>query len=73
MDSLDVINILKTLSEYRLRLLHCAQLVIKETGEVDMDKASFYAKEIAEAIIEAEAYSKATRSAVGWLRSLAHS
>jgi hypothetical protein len=73
LENLDVINILKTLPEYRLRLLHCAQLVIRETGEVDMDKASFYAKEIAEAISETEAYSKATRSAVGWLRRLAHS
>ena len=56
-----------------LRLLDYARLVIGEDGEPDIEKVAFYAKEMTEAISEAEAYSKATRRAVEWLKRLAHS
>jgi uncharacterized protein YlzI (FlbEa/FlbD family) len=73
MDSRKVIEILKTLPECHLRLIDYAQLVIGENGNPDMEKVSFYSKEIAEAISEAEAYSKATRSAIVCLIMLVRS
>ena len=73
MDTRDVINILKKLPPCHLRLLDYAQLVIGEDGEPDMHKVTLYAKEMTEAVTEAEAYTKATRSVVEWLKRLAHS
>jgi hypothetical protein len=73
MESQDIVRILKTLPECHLRLIDYAQLVIGENGNPDMDKVSFYSKEIAEAISEAEAYSKATRSAIVCLIMLVRS
>ena len=71
MDSQDVINILKKLPPCQLRLLDYAQFVLGEDGEPDMHKVTLYAKEITEAVTEAEAYAKATRSVVEWLKRLA--
>ena len=71
MDTPDVINILKTVPPYHLRLFDYAQLVIGDDGNPDRQKVTFYAKEMTEACSEAEAYVRATRSVVGWLRTLA--
>ena len=73
MDTQDVIDILKRLPPCHLRLLDYAQLVLREDGEPDMHKVTLYAKEMTEVVSEAEAYVKATRSVVEWLKRLVHS
>ena len=73
MDTRDLINILKTVPPCHLRLFDYAQFIIGEDGEPDREKVIFYAKEMTEAVSEAEAYAKATRSVLEWLGRLAHS
>jgi len=73
METGDIIRILKEVPPYHLRLLDYAQLITGEDGEPDREKTTFYAKEMTEAISEAEAYAKATRSAVEWLKRVARS
>ena len=73
MDTQNVIDILKRLPPCHLRLLDYAQLVLGEDGEPDMHKVTLYAKEMTEAVSEAEAYAKATWSVLEWLRRLVHS
>lgn len=73
MDSEDLIKILKAVPPCHLRLFDYAQLVLGEDGEPDSEKVVFYAQEMTEAVSEAEAYAKATRSVIEWLGKLAHS
>ena len=71
MKSEDLVRALKGVPEFRLRLIDLARELVREDGSIDFDKATFYRKEIEEAIGEAEDYSWATREAVRCLREMA--
>jgi hypothetical protein len=70
MDTKDLIRVLKTVPEFRLRLIELAWKVIREDGQVDQDKVSFNRKEIDEAVEEAKAYGQATKEAVRCLMQM---
>ena len=68
-----LIKALKSVPEAHLRLIDLAWKLVGEDGTVDVDKLSFYAKEVEQAAAEVEAYSKATQELVACLRELARS
>jgi len=68
----DLIRALKEVPETRLRLIDLAWELASQDGSIDFDKATFYGKEIEEAINEAQGYAQATREAVLCLRRIAH-
>jgi len=69
----DLLRILSGVPESRPRLIDLAWLMVGEDGRLDMQKVPFYAKELKEAIDEAEAYSKTTQGAVECLREMGRS
>ncbi len=72
MKSSDLVEVLKDLPEVRLCLITLAWELTGDDGDLDMDKLTFRIKEVKEAVDEAEAYQRATKEAVRWLRSLVH-
>jgi hypothetical protein len=69
----NLIHALKGVPEFRLRLIELAWQVVKEDGSLDVEKLAFYARELDEAIHEAESYSEITKEVVKCLRGLARS
>lgn len=67
MNSNDLIKILREVPQFRLRLIELAWELVGEDG-LDPGKVTFYAKELTEAIEEAESYSRATKEVVRCLR-----
>jgi len=61
---MNLVEILKGVPEYHLRLIELARKVVGEDGKIDPNQLAFHSKEISEAISEAEAYREATREAV---------
>lgn len=66
----DIIKALKQVPEVRLRIIGLAWKVIGEDGTPDLQKMSFYIKELEEAIAEAQGYSSDTRDAVRCLQKM---
>lgn len=64
MDTNELIAILNSLPETRLRLFQLAGKVLGEDGRIDPEKVAFHYKEITEALEEAKAYSNSTREAL---------
>ena len=71
MKSSDLIDALKRVPEFRLRLVELAQKLAGEDGSIDFEKAAFYRQEIEDAIKEAQGYARATKEAVRCLRQIA--
>ena len=69
----DLVRILSELPEVKLRLIDLTWRVVGEDGSLDQDKLTFYAKELTEAIREAENYSAATKGAVQCLIEMVRS
>jgi len=63
MKASDLVQVLRELPEYRLRLIELTWKVTRD-GSIEPNLLAFHSKEIAEAIAEAEAYRDATREAV---------
>jgi hypothetical protein len=70
---MDLVAILREMPPVRLRLIDLAWQVVGEDGSLDSEKITFYAKELTEAIKEAEAYAKATKEAVQCLTEMGRS
>jgi hypothetical protein len=70
---MDLVAILREMPPVRLRLIDLAWQVVGEDGSLDSEKITFYAKELTEAIKEAEAYADATKEVVQWLREMVRS
>lgn len=68
-----MIDALKGVPEARLRLLELAWELVREDGSLDPERASFLAREIEEAIAEAQAYAQSTREAVRCLKAMGRS
>lgn len=73
MDTSELINALRVVPEFRLRLIELAWEVGRDDGSLDPERLTFRGKELKEAIDEAEAYAQATREAVQCLRQIGHS
>lgn len=73
MDEINLIPLLRGVPEFCPRLIELAWKVAKEDGTFDVEKATFYAKEIMDATKEAEAYSRDTKEIVECLRKMARS
>ena len=61
---MNLVEILKEVPEYRLRLTQLAWKLGGDDGKIDTNRLAFHSKEIEEAISEAEVYQEATREAV---------
>ena len=70
MKNKDVIRVLKTVPEVKLRIIDLAWKVVKEDGSIDPEKLLFYQKELEEATNEAEAYAQATKEAIRCLMNM---
>jgi len=66
----DLIEILKTVPEKRLKLIELARQVVKEDGGLDQNKLASLAEELELAIEEAQVYAKATEGALWSLKKL---
>ena len=73
MDTVNLVRILREVPQFNLRLPKLAWEVVGEDGTLDMEKVTFYAKEISGAIKEAEAYSDATKEVLNCLIQLGRS
>lgn len=73
MDGIDVVRILREVPPFRLRLIELAWKVVGEDGSLNAQQLAFHAKELTEAIEEAEAYSRNTREIVHWLTLMVRS
>lgn len=73
MDPDALVRILSEIPPFHLRLIELAWQVVGEDGSLDSEKITFYAKELTEAIKEAEAYSQATKEVVQCLREMGRS
>ena len=73
MDTSNLVRILGEVPQFNLRLTELAWEVVGEDGTLDMEKVTFYAKEISGAIKEAEAYSDATKEVLNCLIQLGRS
>jgi hypothetical protein len=73
MDPGDLARILSELPPVHLRLVDLAWQVVGEDGSLDQEKIAFYAKELTDAVKEAEAYTEATKEAVQCLMELVRS
>ena len=73
MDTYDLIGALKTVPEFRLRLIELAWEVTGDDGSLNLERLAFRSKELKEAVAEAEAYVEATREAVQCLREMVRS
>ena len=73
MDTCELIRALKTVPEFRLRLIELAWEVVGDDGSLDPERLTFRSKELKEAIDEAQAYAQAAREAVQCLREMGHS
>jgi PRTRC genetic system protein C len=69
-DRLDVLTILRGVPERRLAVFDLAAELVDAQGEIDGDAAATRQPEINLAIVEAETYARATRSAVEALRRI---
>jgi hypothetical protein len=69
----DLVRILREMPEVKLRLIDLAWQVVGEDGTLDMEKVTFYAKEISDAIKEANAYSDGNKEVLNWLIQLVRS
>lgn len=63
METGELIRILETLPEFRLRILELAWKVVGDDGTPDLERAALFYKEIREAADEAEAYAKGAKEA----------
>lgn len=72
MDPSDLVRILRETPQFNLRLTELAWEVVGEDG-LDTTKIAFHAKELTEAIAEAEAYARETKEVVYWLIQLGRS
>lgn len=70
MEPNELIELLKTLPEVRLKLIEIAWRVTKEDGSLDEEMLAFQHKEIREATAEAEAYESETREAIRCLKAI---
>lgn len=61
---MNLVEILKGVPQYPLRLIELAWKLVGDDGSIDTNRLAFHSKEIGEAISEAEAYQEATREAV---------
>jgi hypothetical protein len=73
MDGIDLVRMLREVPPFRPRLIELTWKAVGEDGALDINKVTFYAKEITEAIEEAHAYAKDTKEMVRCLRRMAHS
>jgi hypothetical protein len=73
MDGIDLVPLLRGVPPFRLRLIELAWKVVGEDGSLNVEQLTFHAKEIVEAIEEAEAYSRDTREMVQWLTLMVRS
>jgi hypothetical protein len=73
MTSEDLVRILREMPAVKLRLIDLAWEVVGEDGTLDMEKVTFYAMEISDAIKEANAYSDANKEVLSWLIQLVRS
>jgi hypothetical protein len=69
----DLIRILREMPEVKLRLIDLAWKVTGEDGTLDMEKVTFYANEISDAIREAKHYTDANKEVLAWLIQLVRS
>lgn len=73
MDTSELIDALRVVPEFRLRLIELAWEVVGDDGSLDPQRLMFRGKELKEAIDGAEAYAQATKEAVQWLREMGRS
>ncbi len=66
----DIIDILKGVSEVKLRIIPLTWELLGEDGHIDIKKASYNTKEVDAALEEAENYAHSTESAVNRLKNL---
>ena len=70
MNPQDLIEVLKTVPEKRLKLVELSWQVVKEDGGLDQNKLASLAQELELAIEEAQGYSAATEKALWSLRHI---
>jgi hypothetical protein len=73
MNTSDLVNALKKVPERRLRIIGLAWKIVDSGGRADPQLLSFYARELEEAISEAEAYARAAKEIVCHLREMVRS
>jgi hypothetical protein len=66
----DIIDILKGVSEVKLKIIPLTWELLDENGHIDIKKASYNSKEVDAALEEAENYARTTESAVSHLKNL---
>ena len=66
----DIIDILKGVSEVKLKIIPLTWELLDESGHIDIKKASYNTKEVDAALEEAESYARHTGSAVSHLKNL---
>jgi len=66
----DIIDILKGVSEVKLKIIPLTWELLDEKGRIDIKKASYNSKEVDAALEEAESYAQTTESAVSHLKNL---
>jgi hypothetical protein len=66
----DIIDILKGVSEVKLKIIPLTWELLDEKGRIDIKKASYNSKEVDIALEEAESYARQTESAVSHLTNL---
>jgi len=66
----DIAEILKSVPEVKLKIIPLTWELLDEKGRIDIKKASYNAKEVDDALEEAESYAQHTESAVSHLKNL---
>ena len=66
----DIIEILKSIPEVKLKIIPLTWKLMAEDGRIDISKASYDTTEIDTALDEAEDYARQTGSAVSRLKNL---
>lgn len=70
MENSKAIELLRRIPSTDLRLIALARDIIKEDGELDLDKLTFRMDELGTAVDEARAYVQDVSKAISWLQNL---
>lgn len=73
MDTYELVSALKTVPEFRLRLIELVWEVTGEDGSPNLERLTFRSQELTEAVAEAKAYAQATREAIECLIAMVRS
>ena len=66
----DIVEILKSVPEVKLKIISLTWELLDENGRIDIRKASYKSEEVDAALGEAENYAQQTERAVSYLKNL---